>query len=284
VWLRWWNKSNGSIAQKTLRKIWKLTGFRNRLQSIAPTNSIQDFQFHRLYFCSEALRTFTHNAGFDVSHGNVIYCPLDIKKFSGVPKGANHPLQNLLYAGRLHEDKGVLTALKALSLIRDKFAGKLNVYGRGHPVFETKLRSFVREQKLPVTFHDLADPEEMPAIYRSHDALLFTSEWAEPFALTPLEAMSCGLPVIGTIAGGSAELFRHRDNSLTYAAGNAEELAQRILELDSNPTLRERIARTGHEEVRIRFPAPLIVDQVEDYLRQSLEDRKLHSPVHHQIQ
>ena len=47
----------------------------------------------------------------------------------------------------------------------------------------------------------------MPAVYRAHDLLLFTSEWAEPFALTPIEAMGCGLPVIGTTTGGSAELF-----------------------------------------------------------------------------
>ena len=62
-------------------------------------------------------------------------------------------------------------------------------------------------------------------VYRQHDALLFTSEWEEPFALTPLEAMACGLPVIGTTTGGSKELFRCGSNALTYTAGNHHELA-----------------------------------------------------------
>ncbi|MFN7139370.1 MAG: glycosyltransferase family 4 protein [Limisphaerales bacterium] len=272
VWLRWWNSNEGSLSKRLLKTFWEITGTRRRLDLLSPTQPITDFTFRNLYFCSKALRTFTQNAGWDVGHGAVIYCPLDVKRFNGLVKSASHPLQNLLYAGRLHEDKGVFTALRALHLIRDKFAGKLNIYGDGHPEFVSKLKRFVAENQLPVTFHHDIHISQMPAVYRAHDALLFTSEWAEPFALTPLEAMSCGLPVIGTTTGGSAELFRDRGNCLTYEAGVAEDLAQRILELDSNPILRERIARTGHEEVQKRYAAPNIVDQVENYLKQSLEN------------
>ncbi|MBA4149815.1 MAG: glycosyltransferase family 4 protein [Verrucomicrobia bacterium] len=274
VWLHWWQRRDGSLAQKCLRSFWELTGTRKRLDKIAPTTPIQEFKFQRLYFCSKALRTFTQNAGYPVSHGAVIYCPIDITKFSGVVKKASQPIQKLLYAGRLHEDKGVFTALKALALIRNKFAGELNIYGAGHPDFVTKLRSFAEEWKLPVKFHPLFDPGDMPDVYRAHDALLFTSEWAEPFALTPLEAMASGLPVIGTTTGGSVELFRNKENSLTYTAGSAEDLAQRILELDSNPILRERIARTGHEEVRANYAAPYIIEQVENYLHETLVKKK----------
>jgi glycosyltransferase involved in cell wall biosynthesis len=112
--------------------------------------------------------------------------------------------------------------------------------------------------------------DEMPEIYRKHDALLFTSEWAEPFALTPLEAMASGLPVIGTTTGGSREIFRHHDNALTYTAGNAEELAERIIELASSPSLRVRLAETGRAEVRNNYSLPAIVDQIENYLRETV--------------
>jgi len=108
-------------------------------------------------------------------------------------------------------------------------------------------------------------------IYRNHDALLFTSEWEEPFALTPLEAMASGLPVIGTLTGGSKELFRHGENALTYAAGKAEELAQRILELDADPEGRARIAGTGHAEVRAGYAESVIMDQMERYLVESVD-------------
>jgi glycogen synthase len=86
--------------------------------------------------------------------------------------------------GRLAEDKGILTALRALLLIRSAFAGELHVYGRGDDAYVTMLKNFAFGNSLPVTWHS-ATPAEMPAVYRAHDALLFTSEWEEPFALTP---------------------------------------------------------------------------------------------------
>jgi glycosyltransferase involved in cell wall biosynthesis len=43
--------------------------------------------------------------------------------------------------------------------------------------------------------------EEMPRWYRSADVLA-AAPWYEPFGLTPLEAMACGVPVVGTGVGG----------------------------------------------------------------------------------
>ena len=96
----------------------------------------------------------------------------------------------------------------------------------------------------------------MPEIYRQHDLLLFPSEWEEPFALTPIEAMACGLPVIGTTTGGSAELFRDRENALTFSAGKPEELAERIWEFASDHRLRARCTEIGCREARARYSTP----------------------------
>ncbi|TDC67639.1 glycosyltransferase, partial [Micromonospora sp. KC606] len=46
--------------------------------------------------------------------------------------------------------------------------------------------------------------EEMGRWYRSADVLV-AAPWYEPFGLTPLEAMACGVPVIGTNVGGIAD-------------------------------------------------------------------------------
>ncbi len=272
VWLRWWNRRDTQFKQRLLRTLWTWTGRRRACQKLIPTNSVQHLQFQRIHFCSQALRDSTAAEGFKVQHAAIIYCPLNIEKFSAKPRPASHPLQRLLYAGRLNEEKGIMTALRAMTFVRDKFAGHLSVYGRGEPAYEKKLISFVCENKLPVTFNSLLNPDQMPTIYQSHDALLFTSEWNEPFALTPIEAMASGLPVIGTTTGGSAELFRHGENALTFSAGNAEELARRILELDSDSALRQKISCAGQNEVRARFAEPIIVNQIESYLADSLQN------------
>lgn len=271
VWLSWWNRSGGSLASRLQRLLWKLLGTRKRLENIAPTNPVRDIRFRRLYFTSARLRELTARKGYDVMHGAVIHCPVDTDHFTGTP--VKHEPKSWLWVGRLAEDKGILTALRALALIKNRFRGELRVYGKGDTAYVAELRQFAESHALPVSWHS-ATPDQMPEVYRTHDALVFTSEWEEPFALTPLEAMACGLPVIGTMTGGSRELFRHEQNALTYDAGNAEQLAERILQLQNDATLRTGIAEEGHHEVRERFAMKPIVDQVENYLQETLSEWK----------
>jgi glycogen(starch) synthase len=269
VWMNWWN-GNASALKKIVRHVLQAAGLHAWLDRKAPTAKATDLKFRRIYFCSKALRKITASAGFDVMHGAVIYCPVDTKKFTGLARPREHACKDLLWVGRLAEDKGIFTALRAIKALPPATDIHLNVYGGGDAAYVRQLTDFVSANNLPVSFHR-ASMEEMPRVYREHDALLFTSEWAEPFALTPLEAMASGLPVIGTTTGGSRELFRDRDNSLTYTAGQPDELADRILRLVRDPELRVRIAATGQTEVRANYDEPHIVDQIEAYLRETLQ-------------
>ncbi len=278
VWLRWWNQQDPPLSAGALRSVWNALGCRRRWQPKAPTNPLRHMDFRRIYFCSAALRDITAHKGYAVRHGAVIHCPVDTQRFQGQPRPAGVPLQKLLYVGRLSEDKGALTALKAMALVRDKFAGVLRLYGRGDADYETKLRDFAQRERLNVEFRS-ATAAEMPGVYREHDALLFTSEWEEPFALTPLEAMATGLPVIGTTTGGSIELFRHRENALTYPAGDVAALASQIMALNRENELRAKLAVRGQAEVREKFPESRIIPQIEDYLRETVATwRPVHLP------
>ena len=269
VWLDWWNRPQPSPSARVLRSLWTMTGARRRWSTLAPTDPVSAIAFRRIYFCSRALRTLTAARGYPAGHAGIIHCGVDTGRFRGEPAPATQPLRRWLYVGRLEEDKGVKTALRAVAAVRDRFPGELHLYGRGNPEYTHSLQAFAQAECLPVSFHT-APAAEMPAVYRAHDALLFTSEWEEPFALTPLEAMASGLPVIGTTTGGSIELLRHRENCLTYTAGQPEELSRRILELDADPQLRARLAAAGQAEVRAGFHQGRIVDQIEGYLSESL--------------
>jgi glycogen synthase len=270
VWLRWWNRKDASLAQRWMRAWWTFSGARKRWHARAPTDPPSQLRFPRIYFCSRALRDLTAAAGYDVGHGAIIPCPIHRRFYDGPMPEARKAYSRLLYVGRLAEDKGVMTALRALALLRGTFGGTLSIIGSGEPGYESQLRRYADEQRLKVSFAS-AKLDDMPRVYREHDGLLFTSEWAEPFALTPIEAMACGLPVIGTTTGGSAELFRHGENGLTYAAGEAEELGNRILQFASDVALREGCARRGCSEARQRYAAPVVVDQIEDYLHETLK-------------
>lgn len=276
VWLDWWNRRTPSLPARVLRAAWTALGLSKKWDAVAPTRPVSQIPFRSSSFCSGALRDLTRAKGYPMHHARVINCPVDIERFCGEPVSATRPLQRLLYVGRLAEDKGVMTALRAMAQVKGRFAGELSIYGKGDADYTAQLHAFVKEHDLPVTFAS-ATPAEIPSVYRAHDALLFTSEWEEPFALTPLEAMASGLPVIGTMTGGSAELFRHSENALTYRAGHADDLAARILELAASGDLRHQLATKGQAEVRERCAENVILDQIEAYLRDTVATWPVHS-------
>jgi len=296
-WLRFWNRPNGPLLQKLWRSCLELCGQRNRFDSTAPTrmmkgyervpqvyggaatlaavqpNSIPSFRFDRLYFCSQALKGATERAGFRVSHAEVIYPGLATHQYVGEIKPASAPATKFLIVGQLDKRSGALTAIKALEVARqNKFSATLSIYGRGDSDYIAEIRSYIAMHHLPVEFLPVSNiGRDLPAIYRRHDVLLHTTEWEEPFSLTPLEAMACGLPVIATEIGGVAEMLRHGENALTYLPRDEVALAARMQEIQERPETRYRIAETAQQEVLSKFNETAVMDRIENYLQTSLE-------------
>jgi glycosyltransferase involved in cell wall biosynthesis len=285
-WLRFWNAPSLPILAQSSRKALELSGERGRLDDCAPTrmrpgyerlpalfadkveaNTIGGFRLENVYFCSRALKQLTEQMGFCVNHAEVIY-PGITAAYIGDIKPASAPMSRFLVVGKLDKYSGVLTALKALKIARK--AGlkiSLDIYGRGESSCVAELRSFVVSNQLPVEFLNVSNAKsDMAAVYKQHDILVHTPEWAEPFPFTPLEAMGCGLPVIGAVSGGTEELLHHGENSLTYPPGNAEQLAARIQELLISPALRIQMAEAAQAEVLQKFNDATVIDQVENFL------------------
>src|SRR3989442_13465504 len=102
-----------------------------QLARVAP-NSVPAFRFDRLYFCSLALKEATEQAGFRVSHAEVIYPGIPAQQFVGEMNPASAPVTKLLIVGRLDAKSGALTAVKALALARESGTkATLSIYGRG---------------------------------------------------------------------------------------------------------------------------------------------------------
>jgi glycosyltransferase involved in cell wall biosynthesis len=182
-------------------------------------------------------------------------------------------VKRFLVVSRLDSTSGVMTALQALRLVREKNKQvSLSIYGRGDSDFISQVRSFAVQNALPVEFLTVSNlNRDLATVYQQHDALLYTSEWEEPFARVPLEAMACGLPVIGSLVGGAKDLFRHGENVLTFSPGDVNELASRMQELQLQPALRRQMAETAQTETLGKFSETAMVDQIENYLNVSLE-------------
>ncbi len=294
-WLRWWNQPAAPIAGAVWRSLLELAGRRNPIDLHTPTrmmpgferlpqvygtaneiaavapNSIAAFRFDHLYFSSYLLKGQTERAGFQVQHAAVIYPWVRAEPLAAPPRPQSASVKRFLVAAPLVSESGIMTALEAWRMLREsRFDVSLSIYGWGSSDYIAKLRSFVVTHQLPVEFLTLTSTQrDMAAIYRRHDAFLHTAEWNEPFAQTPLEAIAAGLPVICAKAGGIHELLRHGDTAFTYTAGNANELAARVQELQIQPALRCQVVENAQQLLYSTLGESAVLDRIEQFLEMS---------------
>ncbi|MCX4385644.1 glycosyltransferase [Micromonospora peucetia] len=115
----------------------------------------------------------------------------------------------IITVGRLVERKGIQDVIRALPAVPD---AECVVVG-GPPAELLPANGFARRLHALAESCGVADRvkllgglprEQLGRWYRSAD-LLVAAGWHEPFGLTPLEGMACGVPVVGTNVGGIAD-------------------------------------------------------------------------------
>jgi phosphoheptose isomerase len=73
--------------------------------------------------------------------------------------------------------------------------------------------------------------------YYSAADIFITTPWYEPFGITPLEAMACGTPVIGSNVGGIKFTVRDGETGYLVPPNDPDALAERIAHLYQHPKL-----------------------------------------------
>jgi glycosyltransferase involved in cell wall biosynthesis len=120
------------------------------------------------------------------------------------PRDTGRP--RILSVGRLVERKGFQDLIRAMHLVPDAecvVVGGPPAEQLGDDPQAGRLLALAESSGVAdrVRLVGAVPREEMGRWYRSADVLV-AAPWYEPFGLTPLEAMSCGVPVIGTAVGG----------------------------------------------------------------------------------
>lgn len=198
----------------------------------------------------------------------VCYQGVDLRQFplKDRPGALGSPLR-LLYVGQLHAYKGVHTVIEAVQHCPEV---SLSIVGSGNAAYEAQLRQLARGAAERITFWGRRPRSELAHIYRDHDVFVFPSVWPEPYGLTHLEAMACGLPLLATLHGGPGEHLVEGQNCLSFEAERADQLAGALLRLRDNPPLAAQLALAGRRLVEEELNFERYAASVEEALWRSL--------------
>ena len=223
------------------------------------------YAFHRLLGTYRrvhliALTEFDKEKLLEFNARHPVFDPakLYLRPNAAVPEGALPPLRPLaarnnqvVFAGRLEELKGLRTAIEAWRLLEnDPAAPKLLLCGAG------PLEGWARENAGEnVEFLGQISHEALCALLAESRAALAPSLCYESFALVPAEAHAMGTPVIASDLGNVGAMVRDGVDGLRFAPGDPEALANAVrrlpdLEAKADPAAirAEAVGQFGQEE------------------------------------
>jgi glycosyltransferase involved in cell wall biosynthesis len=115
------------------------------------------------------------------------------------------------------------------------------------------------------------DPAQVALYYQASDLYVHASR-ADTFPTSILEALACGTPVVATAVGGITEQLRlgERATGILVPPGDADALAEAVVQLLRDDSLRRRSAENAADDARHRFDLERQVEECLDWYQEIL--------------
>ncbi len=264
-----------------------------RLLVVTPENRPLDIKFNlvlalilrqalRVYF-NRACRIIVLNEG---ARRNVLECAVDparveklmwgtwgvdLDEFSPLPHPAGPP--TILFAGRLHPEKGIFVLLDAFARTRAARPDvRLMIVGDGPA--RRQVESRVAEMT-GVELRGAVKNREMPDLFRAADVVAMpsrtTRKWEEQVGMVALQAMACGVPVVASRSGAIPEYVSDGVAGLLVPENDAAALAGCLIKILSEASLREKLGRGARAYALEHYDARVNMTRAQAALRAWLE-------------
>jgi glycosyltransferase involved in cell wall biosynthesis len=160
------------------------------------------------------------------------------------------------------KEKGIINLIQAFSKLSPRYPKFRLLIAVGKPPDNLKVE-FDQAYEMLLGYIKLHNIEaktvvrmfklnEMPEVYGGSDVFVLPSE-NETFGQVFIEAMACGLPVIGTKVGGTPEIISDSSNGYLIPPNDSSILAQMIEKLINDRSTRNRFIKAGIKTVEDKF-------------------------------
>jgi len=200
---------------------------------------------------SQDLANMVLSLGISPNKVETLTLGIDTDKFAFVERQAPDPSRGLrlVCTRRLEPVFDHQTIINALALLNKKgIKFDMTIVGDGSSLDALEQHAHAAGLDGRVNFTGKVPNDELPEILRRHDVYLSASLW-DGTSLSLLEAMAMGLfPIVSDIKANAAWL-NHNADGLLHKVGDAQDLANCIMQLCSNPALALNAAGPNREKV-----------------------------------
>jgi len=172
------------------------------------------------------------------------------------------------YVGRLVPEKGLMALLQALHQLGGDW--QWLIVGRGplRAELEQQARDWGIAERL--CWLDTVPHQKVPRYVNAVDVLVLPSQstprWKEQLGHVLLEAMACGVPVVGSDCGAIPDVIG--EAGLVFPEGQATALAEHLRQLREDEALRQKLSLMGRERVLTHFTHQRIAERTVAFWRE----------------
>jgi glycosyltransferase involved in cell wall biosynthesis len=173
-----------------------------------------------------------------------------------------------LYIGRLSEEKGVETLVKALAGLRDI---PFDIVGDGP--LRARLEGYCNQESLTgIRFHGSLPTASAAEAVRNCKFVVVPSEWYENCPYAVLEALQNSKAVIASAIGGLPEIVQDQKNGILCPAGDVNALKQAIELLTRDSALCEKMGREGAHLALLHHDVETYYERIFDVYSKAIEN------------
>lgn len=188
----------------------------------------------------------------EFNRSDILYIPngVDTNMFKPLEKKGKSDCVRILFAGRFNPQKAVHRLIRAAQILKQKGVSNFQVEIYGGGPLEQDLRTLARDLQLDDTVHfkGWIEREELTKQFGMADIFSLPSD-VEGMPVACLQAMACGMAIVGTKTMGIKEAVQHGENGFLVEKGDIPALADALEKLIKDPALRENMGKKSREIV-----------------------------------
>ncbi len=175
----------------------------------------------------------------------------------------------ILHISNFRKVKRIPVVVETFAKIAERLPARLLMVGDGPERAPAEAR--LRELGIADRVQFLGKQDSVERFFQASDLFLLPSEF-ESFGLSALEAIACGVPVIGAGGGGLPELVRDGETGYVCDPGDADAMAAHAIDYLSSDVLRREMPLQCRNVALASYDEAAIVRQYESYYQEVLEE------------